>query len=83
MVSEGLMKCVSLKIERARLTQGRHTRESGYPVRRGGIDEAAASLEYWIARWSLSSGGALRRPGGGRRQLLAARQILANDRKGP
>jgi hypothetical protein len=21
--------------------------------------------EYWIIRWSLSSGGALRRPGGG------------------
>jgi hypothetical protein len=23
------------------------------------------ALEYWAIRWSLSSGGALRRPGGG------------------
>jgi hypothetical protein len=23
------------------------------------------TAEYWIIRWSLSSGGALRRPGGG------------------
>jgi hypothetical protein len=24
-----------------------------------------SGAEYWIIRWSLSSGGALRRPGGG------------------
>jgi hypothetical protein len=36
-----------------------------------GIQHAAAprfttpALEYWIIRWSLSSGGALRRPVGG------------------
>jgi hypothetical protein len=39
--------------------------------RKRGIQYAAASqfiasaLEYWITRWSLSSGGAPRRPGGG------------------
>jgi hypothetical protein len=38
---------------------------------KAGIQYAAASrfttpaLEYWIIRWSLSSGGALRRPVGG------------------
>jgi hypothetical protein len=39
---------------------------------KAGIQYAAASrffftpaLEYWITHWSLSSGGALRRPGGG------------------
>jgi hypothetical protein len=28
-------------------------------------DSIVSVLEYWIIRWSLSSGGALRRPGGG------------------
>src|SRR5258708_14303178 len=40
-------------------------RESGVsstPQLRGSI---ATALEYWITRWSLSLGGALRRPGGG------------------
>jgi hypothetical protein len=32
------------------------------------LAERAAS-EYLIARWSLSSGGAMRRSGGGRRRL--------------
>jgi hypothetical protein len=33
---------------------------------RCGFAIIAGVLEYWIVRWSLSSGGALRRPGGGR-----------------
>jgi hypothetical protein len=33
------------------------------PQLSGAITDAS---EYWIARWSLSSGGAMRRPGGGR-----------------
>jgi len=45
-------------------TQRRHTAHAG-------IQYAAASRlhlsvsGYWMARWSLSSGGAMRRPGGG------------------
>ena len=42
---------------------------AGYPVCRGLSIPSSASLEYWIARWSLSSGGARRRPGGGRRRV--------------
>jgi hypothetical protein len=30
------------------------------------FDSITDASEYWIARWSLSSGGAMRRPGGGR-----------------
>jgi hypothetical protein len=41
------------------------------PVRRGFCASITDVSEYWIARWSLSSGGALRRPGGGRRRLGA------------
>jgi hypothetical protein len=37
----------------------------GYPVRRGLSVLSLSSLEYWITRRSLSSGGALRRPVGG------------------
>src|SRR5260370_31355582 len=33
------------------------------------LDSIIDVSEYWIARWSLSSGGATRRPGGGRRRL--------------
>jgi hypothetical protein len=29
------------------------------------LDTFISIPEYWIIRWSLSSGGALRRPGGG------------------
>ena len=29
------------------------------------FDSITSALEYWIIRWSLSSGGAQRRPGGG------------------
>jgi hypothetical protein len=59
-------------------TRGRHTPPTGLAFGepddrlQRGIQYAAAfrleslmSLEYWITRWSLSSGGALRRPGGG------------------
>jgi hypothetical protein len=35
-------------------------------VRRGLSALSLTLVEYWIARWSLSSGGAQRRPGGGR-----------------
>src|SRR5260370_5309799 len=33
------------------------------------LDSIIDVSEYWIARWSLSSGGATRRPGGGRRRM--------------
>jgi hypothetical protein len=41
-------------------------RESGASSTPGLSVSSLTSLEYWIARWSLSSGGAKRRPGGGR-----------------
>jgi hypothetical protein len=34
----------------ARNTTHRHTREGGYPVRRGFSDKSHAALEYWIIR---------------------------------
>jgi hypothetical protein len=33
------------------LTKGRHTRESGYPVRRGFTAPSLTFLEYWIIRF--------------------------------
>ena len=42
-----------------RSNTGRLTREGGYPVRRG-LPILSDAPEYWIARWSLSSGGAAR-----------------------
>ena len=38
-------------------TQGCHTREGGYPVRRSLSVSLLTPLEYWIVRLSLSSGG--------------------------
>jgi hypothetical protein len=40
-------------------------RESGVSSTPRLLDSIASALEYWIIRWILSSGGALRRPGGG------------------
>jgi hypothetical protein len=37
--------------------------DAGYPVLP--VFAISDASVYWIARWSLSSGGALRRPGGG------------------
>jgi hypothetical protein len=46
---------------------GRHTRESesGVSSTPQPLDSIIHTLEYWIIRWSLSSGGVLRRPGDG------------------
>jgi hypothetical protein len=41
-------------------------RESGASSTPRPFGSIADVSEYWIARWSLSSGGAKRRPGGGR-----------------
>src|SRR5258705_5186805 len=55
-------------------------RESGVsstPQLRGSI---TSTLEYWIARRSLSSGGAMRRPGGGRCQQNITLDVSFADR---
>jgi hypothetical protein len=41
-------------------------RESGVSSTPRPIDSIIDASEYWIARWRLSSDGAMRRPGGGR-----------------
>jgi hypothetical protein len=38
------------------------TSNAGYPVRCGLLDSITTALEYWIIRWSLSSGGACADP---------------------
>jgi hypothetical protein len=43
-------------------TSARHTPQAGYPVRRKPSIKRLLSLEYWIARRSLSSGGHLADP---------------------
>jgi hypothetical protein len=56
---------------RARIRIIRALSQSRHAPRKRGIQYAAAARfitdagDYWIIRWSLSSGGALRRPGGG------------------
>jgi hypothetical protein len=44
------------------------------------LDCIIGASEYWIARRSLSSGGAMRRPGGGRRRLRVWRTHIHQTR---
>jgi hypothetical protein len=50
MVSEELMESVTFDCLRT-AKEDRHTRESGYPVRRGLSDRTEVAVEYWIIRF--------------------------------
>jgi hypothetical protein len=52
MVARGFMNWKCFEVRNAVASQQRrHTRESGYPVRRGFTVLSLASLEYWIIRF--------------------------------